>query len=426
TIASSGARSSMHTWWSAKATAERAAAGRFSGSDAEALDTLDALLADSVRLRMLSDVPLGVFLSGGIDSSLVTAVMRRESSAAVSTFTIGFEDPEADETARAAAIATHLETSHHELHVSSKDALDAIPLMPSVFDEPFADSSQIPTFLVSRLARPFVTVALSGDGGDELFGGYHHYFLGRKLIERVESVPIAIRPLLARTLRRVPKAAWSVLSRHAPLRRLRGNIADRAGRLAAALEESDPVRLHQREIVNRVPLAAGDSIPPTVLTTPDAWPRLGDPIELLMFLDFAMYLPDDILVKVDRASMAVSLEAREPLLDHRLIEFAWSLPLDMKLRHGKGKWILRQLLRRFLPDDLVDREKRGFGLPLAAWLRGPLRDWAEPLLSDPSLGDFYDVATVDRLWREHLDGEDRQALIWNVLMFQAWRKEWRM
>ncbi|HET7436461.1 MAG TPA: asparagine synthase (glutamine-hydrolyzing) [Thermoanaerobaculia bacterium] len=358
----------------------------FDGDERAAIDALEALLDDSVRLRMISDVPLGVFLSGGIDSTLVTALMQRADSAPVKTFTIGFEDRRFDEAADARALARHLGTHHTEHYVTPREALDVIPLLPSMYDEPFADTSAIPTYLVSKLARPHVTVALSGDGGDELFGGYHRYFLGQRTQARVARVPRPLRRPLGAALRALRST------------RMRG--------LANALVQS-PEELYDTQMTHF------DVRAPRLPSPPDR-----GAIETMMLLDTQRYLPDDILTKVDRASMAVSLETREPLLDHRLYAFAASLPLSMKIRDGGGKWILKEVLRRLVPPALVDREKSGFGLPVGDWLRGPLRDWSESLLRDHE--EIFDRKLVQSLWREHLAGRDHQQLLWTVLMFQQW------
>jgi len=333
----------------------------FTGSEDEALEQLDGLLGDSVALRMISDVPLGVFLSGGVDSSLVAALMQRNASGPIHTFTIGFDDPKFDEARYGREVAQHLGSRHDELYVSSGDALALVPELPRIYDEPFADSSAIPTYLVSRLARPTATVVLSGDGGDELFAGYHHHFLGARLQRKVRAVPKFARPILGRMLRVIPRT------------RALGQ-----GMINDDQRSTEDVMLH----------------------------------------DFTTYLVDDILVKVDRASMAVSLEVRTPFLDHRVVEFAWSLPMSMKIRDDRGKWIARRLLRKYLPDELVDREKQGFGLPVAAWLRGPLRPWAEELLAN--VGEPFAATQVRELWRRHVSGENHENELWTVLMYQAW------
>ncbi|HEX8253727.1 MAG TPA: asparagine synthase (glutamine-hydrolyzing) [Thermoanaerobaculia bacterium] len=408
TIDADGA-TSTHAYWDAARVAEQAHANPFRGSEDEALDAVETLLDDAVRLRMIADVPLGVFLSGGIDSPLVTALMQR-AAGAVSTFTIGFEGLP-NEAPQAAAIARHLGTRHTEAIIGGRDVLDAIPLMASIYDEPFGDSSAIPTYLVSRVARQQVTVALSGDGGDELFGGYHRYFLGQRLDARVARVPRPLRAPLGRTLQRT-----------APLAR-KQNLRDRMHGLGRALLLDDPIARFQQEVASDV-LAVRDAEPQLVpLTDRATWPRLGDPTELAMYLDAISYLPDDVLAKVDRASMAVSLEAREPLLDHRLIELAWSLPLSMKTRDMRGKWILRRLLAKYLPAALIDQRKQGFGLPIDAWLRGPLREWAASLVDERRIAreGWFDVASVRRVWNDGPVAGAEQEL-WRLLMFEQWNE----
>jgi asparagine synthase (glutamine-hydrolysing) len=420
-------RRSEREYWSLRDVIERATADRFRGSDAEAIEELDRVAREAVRLRMIADVPLGVFLSGGIDSSLVTALMQVQSSGPVKTFSIGFHEAEYDEAHYAAAVAKHLGTEHTELYVTPSDARDVIPLLPEIYDEPFADSSQIPTYLVSKLARKHVTVSLSGDGGDEFFGGYHRYFLGRKLWDKAEFLPRFVRPIAAAAMHAIPVASWNALlsprRRFMPRALRRERAGERIHRLAAAMTASDPDALY-REVVEQWPgLVSAARELPIAITDRAAWPRIDDYVERMMYFDQVSYLPDDILVKVDRASMAVSLEAREPLLDHRLIELAWRLPLSMKLRDGGGKWILKKLLARYVPQALIERPKMGFGIPIDQWLRGPLRDWAESLLSEKRLGEggFINVAAVRETWAHHLGGGDCQQSLWPILMFQAWR-----
>jgi asparagine synthase (glutamine-hydrolysing) len=419
-------RKTEREYWSLRDVIERGIANRFSGSDGEAIDELDRIAREAVRLRMISDVPLGVFLSGGIDSSLVTALMQAQSNGPVKTFAIGFRESEFDEAHYAAAVAKHLGTQHTELYVTPSDALDVIPLLPAIYDEPFGDSSQIPTYLVSKLARPHVTVSLSGDGGDEFFGGYHRYFLGQKFWDKATSLPRFARPIAAGAMRAIPMRTWSTLlspsRRFVPRALRRERAGERIHKLAAAMTMRDPDALY-REVVTQSNAVRGARELPVAITDRAAWPRIADSVERMMYFDQISYLPDDILVKVDRASMAVSLEAREPLLDHRLIEFAWRLPLSMKLRNGGGKWILKKLLSRYVPDALVEREKMGFGLPIDQWLRGPLRDWAEPLVSERRLRDdgFFDVAAIRQPWLEFQSGARAcNQSLWSILMFQAW------
>jgi asparagine synthase (glutamine-hydrolyzing) len=414
-------------YWSLRDVVTRATADRFTGNDEEATDELERIVTESVKLRMISDVPLGVFLSGGVDSSLVASVMQAQSSAPVKTFTIGFREAEYDEAQYAAAVAKHLGTDHTELYVTPSDAQDVIPRLPDIYDEPFADSSQIPTYLVSRLARQKVTVSLSGDGGDEFFGGYHRYFLGRKLWDKVDLLPRITRPFASAALRAVPMGTWNTLlsprRRFVPRVLRRERAGERIHKLARAMTSGTSDWLYFEISTQWNAAVPGARDLPIAITTPSSWPRLDDFTERMMYFDQVSYLPDDILVKVDRASMAVSLEAREPLLDHRLLEFAWRLPLGMKLRHDQGKWILKNLLARYIPQTLIDRPKMGFGLPIDHWLRGSLRDWAESLLDERRLREdgFFDVAAVRAKWTDHAAGRGEwQSYVWIVLMFQAW------
>jgi asparagine synthase (glutamine-hydrolysing) len=392
------------TYWDARQIAE-ARANQFEGSEDDAVAEIEALLSDSVRLRLISDVPLGLFLSGGVDSPLIAALMMREAGT-VSTFTVGFEGMPS-EAPFAAAIARHLGTTHTESILRAEEVLDLVPMMASLYDEPFGDSSAIPTYLVSRMARQHVTVALSGDGADELFGGYHRYFLGRRVRERVARVPRLLRRPLGNMLR----AASRVPSR------LRGRLRG----LGNALVIDDPIAHFQHEVAAELVRVVDAQQLPAQLTARDQWPRLPDPATLMMYLDAISYLPDDILAKVDRASMAVSLETREPMLDHRLVELAWSLPLSMKIRGTEGKWVLRKLLRKFLPAEMVDRDKQGFGLPIDGWLRGPLREWAASLVDPARIAreGWFDPATLRNVWN---DGPvaGSEAVLWRVLMFQQW------
>lgn len=426
TFDADGVRSERE-YWSLRDVITRAAANRFSGTDAEAIDELERVAMESVRLRMVSDVPLGVFLSGGIDSSLVTALMQAQSSVPVKTFSIGFREAEYDEAHYAAAVAHHLGTDHTELYVTASDALAVIPMLPDIYDEPFADSSQIPTYLVSRLARQHVTVSLSGDGGDEFFGGYHRYFLGRRLWDKVEALPRIARPIASAAMRAVPIRTWNTLlsptRRFVPRAFRRERAGERIHKLARAMTADDADALYREVVMQWPSVVPGARELPIAITDRRGWPHLPDVIDRMMYLDQVSYLPDDILTKVDRASMAVSLEAREPLLDHRLIDLAWRLPLSMKLREGGGKWILKQLLARYVPESLTNRPKMGFGLPLDSWLRGPLREWAESLLSERRLRDegFFDVELVRDKWTEHVAGRGEwQQYLWTILMFQAW------
>ena len=411
-------------WWSLADVAERGTSNTFAGSDRDAMGALEQRLGDAVRGQMMADVPLGALLSGGIDSSLIASLMQANSSRPVRTFTIGFEEKAYNEAVHARAVAAHLGTDHTELRLSADDALQLIPQLPSMYDEPFADSSQLPTHLVMKLARQHLTVALAGDAGDEFFGGYNRYFLGPKVWKRIGWLPAPARRALGKSLTALPASL---------LNRSLGGFTgvtlpgDKAHKLGRRLREAGSVDDLYVGLVTEWPDAGGmvvdGSIPPNLLDDRHLWPRLADPVARMMALDGLTYLPDDILVKVDRASMAVSLETRAPFLDRDVMEFAWTLPMHMKLRDGKGKWILRQLLDRYVPRALIERPKQGFGIPLDLWLRGPLREWAEGLLAEDRLRreGYFDPAPIRAVWERHVRGEASYGYrLWSVLMFQAW------
>lgn len=417
-------------YWSLRQVAETGLGAPFRADPGALADELDRLLRASIRGQMISDVPLGAFLSGGIDSSLVVALMQAESSQPVRTFSIGFEEREYNEADHAAAVARHLGTHHTELYVTARQALDDIPRLPEIYDEPFGDASQIPTHLVSRLARDHVTVALSGDGGDELFGGYSRYFWGHTLMTRAARLPDFARHAAVTGLRALRPATWNRVFagvRWALPRRFRHrNPGERLHRLAQALADDSPHAIYLRLLShwhepNSVVL--GTVEPPSAANDPSRWLASSDFWQHMMYVDTVSYLPDDILVKVDRAAMAESLETRIPFLDHDIVEFAWHLPLDMKMREGQGKYLLRQVLYKYVPRSLLDRPKMGFGVPLNHWLRGPLRDWAESLLDPARLRreGYLDPAPVRARWEAHVSGQaDWQYPLWDVLMFQAW------
>ena len=422
-------------WWHSRDLARRGHADPFTGGDAEAIDAVDRALLESVRLRMVADVPLGAFLSGGIDSTAVVAAMQAQSARPVRTFTIGFGPKEFDEAPYARAIAAHLGTEHTEVYVSGEQALDTVPRLAEIWDEPFADSSQIPTLLVSAIARRHVTVSLSGDGGDELFGGYYRYTWTREVASRARTLPAparaAVAALLRATPRRMMNAVGRALARVLPARLAIDRAGDRAHKLASILLDDDPWAIYLRlvAIVGDAPaLVVGGHAPVTALTDPAAL-AAELPLETrMMQADIASYLVDDILVKVDRASMAHSLEAREPLLDHHLAELAFRLPLAMKIRGGERKWVLRRVLERRVPRGLFERPKMGFGVPLAEWLRGPLRDWAEALLAEDRLrsAGYVDPKAARAIWARTLDPRSASNgyEAWNLLMFEAWRDRW--
>ena len=404
-------------YWSVAKGAQAGLANRFSGSDSEAIDRLEALLTDAIGLQMVADVPVGAFLSGGVDSSAIVALMQRQSARPVRTFTIGFAEDAFNEAPFAAEVARHLGTDHTELYVTPVVALDVIPKLPALYDEPFADVSQIPTFLVSKLARTQVTVSLSGDAGDELFGGYNTYGLAERFFRLNSALPLPLRQALGGTLAAVAPVAGLVG---------RGNLARRFGLaadvIAAPTASATVERLLGHWAGQRVPVIGL----PRMAEGPadDGFEALAiTDLERMMLRDMAGYLPDDILAKVDRASMGVSLESRVPLLDHRIVEFALSLPMSLRRRGTTGKWILREVLYRHVPRALIDRPKKGFGVPLAAWLRGPLRDWASDLLAPNRLkrDGLLDPAPILRAWDDHCSGRrDRHNDLWSVLMLQQW------
>ena len=397
-------------------------------SDAAATDALDFLLRQAVGRQMISDVPLGAFLSGGIDSSTIVALMQCQSSRPVRTFSIGFSESDYDEARYAKLVAAHLGTDHTEVYLSAEEALGVIPRLPEIYDEPFGDSSQIPTHLVATLARKHVTVALSGDGGDELFGGYNRYFWGRSIWHRIAPVPQGVRHGVGRMMTALSPAAWDCIGKLLPRRLRQPTLGDRIHKLASVIDVDGPDELYRRLVSqHREPgsLIVGDDETPIWADAEAAAFGRSDFTERMMFHDLVGYLTDDILTKVDRAAMAVSLETRVPLLDHHLVEFAWRLPLSMKIRDGQGKWLLRQVLYRYVPRDLIDRPKQGFGIPLDAWLRGPLREWAEELLDEHRLRreGYLHPAPIREKWDEHLSGRRNwQYWLWNVLMFQAWNE----
>ncbi|MBK1644911.1 asparagine synthase (glutamine-hydrolyzing) [Thiocapsa imhoffii] len=417
-------------YWSAREAAEQGCAHPFAGTEAQALDALESLLRDAIGLRMQADVPLGAFLSGGIDSTAIVALMQSQSSRPVQTFSIGFHEAGFDEAPFARRLAAHLGTDHTELYVTAQDGLDTVARLPRLWDEPFADPSQIPTYLLSAMARRGVTVCLSGDGGDELFGGYSRYLWTRDTWRGLGKVPLAVRRAMARAVLRVGTPTWDRLLR--PLGRfLPGPLAinnpgDRLHKAVDVLTGESPEALYLRMLSHWKDPAAiviGAREPVTVLTDPALRAHTGSITESMMFMDSLLYLPDDILVKVDRASMAVSLEARVPLLDHRVFEFAWSLPLHWKVRGRVGKLPLRQICERYCPPALFERPKMGFGIPLEHWLRGPLRDWAEALLAPARLraDGILHPEPIRLLWEEHLAGRRNWSYyLWDVLMFQAW------
>jgi asparagine synthase (glutamine-hydrolysing) len=417
------------TYWSAREIIGRGRRNPFTGSDAEAIGALEHVLGESVARQMVSDVPLGAFLSGGIDSSLIVALMQARSSRRIRTFTIGFAEAAYDESKYARKVAEHLGTEHTELLVTPEDTMRVIPRLPEIYDEPFGDSSQVPTFLVAQLARQQVTVALSGDAGDELFYGYTRYPWTKRMAGLRRKLRGPLGGLVTGAIRARSTEWWSgFFDRVRPLtpRRLRmADMGHKMHRFAALMSgtEEEIYRSVMSHWQDPAEVVSGVREPDTRLTQamaePNEWPLEED----MMYWDTLTYLPGDILVKVDRAAMAVSLETRVPMLDHNVVEFAWSLPLHMRDRAGEGKWALKQLLSRYVPRSLTDRPKTGFGIPFDLWLRGPLRDWAEALLDESRLRaeGFFHPAPIRRKWSEHLSGRHNWAYwLWDVLMFQAW------
>lgn len=421
-----GAVGTERPFWSLDEVVERGLGSRRPRVDAEVVDELDTLLRDAVRRRMVADVPLGCLLSGGIDSSLVTALMQHQSDRPVRTFSIGFREQGFDEAPYAKAIASHLGTEHTELYVDSSLALDVVPRLPSMYDEPFADSSQLPTFLVCELTRRHVTVVLSGDGGDELFAGYKRYELARSLWTGVNSVPHWLRGPSIAMARRVSPAGWDRLGHFLPRRMRPVNFGARMHQVAERLSLWDPDVLYRHMLSHwQAPdaLVLGAHEHKGVLWSEHARRLVPDFNERMQYYDLLTYLPDDILTKVDRASMAVSLEARVPLLDHRVVEYSWSLPYTCKWRGGESKWAMRRVLDRYVPRTMIDRPKTGFGVPFDQWIRGPLRDWAENLLSEARLkrDQLLDPGPIRARWTEHLTGSTNWGYpLWDVLMLNAW------
>ncbi|WP_339138125.1 MAG: asparagine synthase (glutamine-hydrolyzing) [Candidatus Electrothrix sp. GW3-4] len=393
----------------------------------EALSLLEDSLLQSVQEQSLADVPLGAFLSGGIDSSLIVALMQSQATKPVKTFTIGFTEDGYSEAVYAKAVAEHLQTDHTELYLNATQAMDVIPRLPTLYDEPFADSSQIPTFLVAQMARQYVTVALSGDGGDELFGGYNRYLWAPKIWRKIAWLPYSVRQQLSHLFIWLSQndvlAHQQGIAQRLPIA-LAGEKLQKLGQRVLGVRDIDDFYLSlisEWRTAEEVVLAAQE--PATLLTERNRWPQLERAEERMMYLDAMTYLPDDILCKVDRAAMGVSLETRVPFLDYRVVELAWQLPVDMKIRNGQGKWALRQLLYKYVPQKLIERPKQGFAIPLGNWLRGPLRAWAEHLLDPVRLAKegYFRPEPIRKKWQEHMSGKRNwEHSLWSILMFQAW------
>jgi len=420
---------SLVPFWSFTNVAKTGQSKLLSCDDEEALSLLENSLGDAVEGQQLADVPLGAFLSGGIDSSLVVSMMQKRSILPVKTFTIGFDESDYDEARYAKVVAKHLGTEHSELYISPNDALNVIPQLPLLYDEPFADSSQIPTFLVARMASSHVKVVLSGDGGDELFGGYNRYLWSRSIQNKTDWLPMSARNILGSSLKKVSPQLWdklnNSLSGFIPSQYTTSQVGDKIHKIAGLLSVENDLELYRGLVSqwqNPIDLVIGGSEENTDIISEPIDMIFKDTEHRMMFMDSITYLPDDILCKVDRAAMGVSLETRIPFLNHKVVELAWRLPLHMKIRNGQGKWLLRELLFKHVPRKFIERPKQGFSLPIAEWLRGPLREWAEELLNESRLkneGYFY-PKPIRNAWEEHLKGNNMHNQLWGILMFQAW------
>jgi len=428
-----GAVPAARPYWSARMAIEDARRRPLSGPVEELTDRTEAVLAKSVEARMVADVPVGAFLSGGVDSSLIVALMQQAADRPVRTFTVGFADRSFDESEDAAAVAAHLGTDHTSLQVGDADAAAVLPMIADIWDEPFADVSQIPVLLVSRLARTQVTVSLSGDAGDELFAGYNRHAWLERLWSRSSALPDPVRRSLGSALLRLPPGAVdgvAGLTRGLPAKYRVRNPATKVAKVGRVLASTGPEDAYLSLVSHwddPEAMVVGATAGSSVAMEPSQWPELSGITEQMLWLDLTGYLPDDILTKVDRAAMAVALETRVPFLDRDVFDLAWRLPLDVKLRDGVTKWILRQVLYRHVPPHLVDRPKMGFGLPIGPWLRGPLRPWAEELLDERRLRSqsLLDPVPIRQAWSQHLSGRrDLAYELWDVLVLQAWIDRW--
>ena len=417
-----------HIFWSSEQEYKTASMNRFSGTSEQAVNQLEYVLSNAVSSQMESDVPLGAFLSGGVDSSVIVALMQSQSTSKVNTFSVGFNEAEYNEAKHAHMVSKHLGTNHSELYVSERDALDIIPNLPHIYDEPFADSSQIPTYIISKFAKQKVSVALSGDAGDEIFGGYNRYVFAQKMFGKVRKIPIAIRQLMSKTIFSMTEEKLHKLL-NVFVSKSYTNIGHKLHKVAGVLSAESISELHFKlvsQIHNPTNWLLDTNEHKTLFNDDVSRFDELDPVEQMMAYDLITYLPTDILTKVDRAAMAVSLETRIPFLDPDVIRFSASLPLEFKIRNGVTKWALREVLYKYVEKDLIERPKMGFGIPLAEWLRGPLRDWAESLLDEKRLHQegFFHVKFVRSKWEEHLNGKGNwHHQLWNVLMFQAWLEQ---
>jgi len=415
-------------FWSLEGVAKSGLAAPLSSNHPEeTVKSLERLLSSTISSQLMGDVPVGAFLSGGVDSTAVVALMQKISSQPIKTFSIGFESKGYDETPYAAAIAKVLGTDHHQLRVGDSDVAKTVPDLSATYDEPFADSSQIPTLMVAKLAREHVRVSLSGDGGDELFAGYNRYILAGQQWARLEKIPLSLREVLANRLARIPASRWDkvlVPAMRAVPKRLRVSLpGDKIHKVARILGSTDSLELYSRMVSQLSLNALKSDLGRQTEAARSRWPIRSDLVHQMMFLDSLTYLPGDILTKVDRATMAHSLESRMPFLNHHVVEFAWQVPLSLKIRNGQSKWLLREMLRQYVPDSYFDRPKMGFGGPLGEWLRGPLRGWASDLLSPARLeaSEYLEASVVAQMWKEHLSGTHNwEHGLWNVLMLESW------
>jgi asparagine synthase (glutamine-hydrolysing) len=421
-------------YWNLADIAKRGVETPFIGNDGDAISALDNQLQQTIALQKVADVPLGAFLSGGVDSSTIVALMKAQSTRPVKTFSIGFDNANYNEAHYAKAVAEHLKTEHTELYVSAAQAQAVIPNLSQIYDEPFADSSQIPTFLVAQMAKKHVTVSLSGDGGDELFCGYNRYLWVKQLWQKISWLPLPTRRLFARTITLLSPSQWQAIyelfNRWLPNKFQVALIGDKLHKLAERLITANTDHALFYSLISEwqkpTDIVINAKEPQTLLTNAEQWLLLPAIEQRMMYLDTLSYLPDDILVKVDRAAMANSLETRVPFLDNRVIELAWQLPLNMKIRDGQSKWLLRQVLYQYVPKDLIERPKMGFGLPIGDWLRVELRDWAENLLNETRLYNegYFNPSIIRQRWQEHLSGQRNwEQSLWVVLMFQAWLEQ---